>query len=87
MNNAKEYERKKFNVEVGLSDHTISNTASIAAVSLGASAIEKHFILDKLDKSPDSAFSIEPTELRKMKEVTYLTWKALGKEGFNRSKL
>lgn len=53
----------RWNVPVGLSDHTISNTASIAAVSLGACVLEKHLTLSRTDPGPDSAFSLEPAEL------------------------
>ncbi len=78
--------RDKFQIEVGLSDHTISNTAAITSIAMGASAIEKHFILDKKDKGPDSEFSIEPYELEELKRITTQAWMALGKESFGRSK-
>jgi N-acetylneuraminate synthase len=55
--------KERYNVEIGLSDHTMGNTAAIAAVSLGASAIEKHFTLSRAEKGPDSSFSMEPDEL------------------------
>lgn len=55
-----------FNVEVGLSDHTMSSTASLGAVALGARVIEKHFILDRKIGGPDSFFSIEPSEFKQM---------------------
>ena len=78
--------RQKYNTEVGLSDHTLSNTASIAAISMGASAIEKHFILNKNCKGPDSAFSIDPEQFRELKNSTTQCWQALGKGDFHRSK-
>ena len=55
-----------FKVEVGLSDHTTSNMASVLAVAKGASAIEKHFKLDEMDCGPDSSFSILPDELKSL---------------------
>ena len=58
------YLAKHFNVEVGLSDHTKSNMASILSVALGASAIEKHFKLDNKECGPDSSFSILPDQLK-----------------------
>lgn len=58
--------QKLFNVEIGLSDHTVSNTAAVGAVALGASIIEKHIILDKTFSGPDSAFSISPEELSQL---------------------
>jgi len=78
--------KEKFQVEVGLSDHTIGNTAAVASIALGASAIEKHFTLNREDKGPDSSFSIEPEELKDLKQITSKTWKAIGKENFERSK-
>ena len=78
--------KKEFQVEIGLSDHTIGNTAAITAVALGATAIEKHFTLDRNDSSPDSSFSIEPSELIKLKKSTNEAWKSLGMEEFSRSK-
>ena len=55
--------KKVFNVQVGLSDHTLGNTASIVATSLGASVIEKHFTVNRSDGGPDSSFSLEPKEM------------------------
>ena len=52
-----------FDVEVGLSDHTMDPAVAIAAVALGASVIEKHFILDRALGGPDATFSLEPGEL------------------------
>ena len=54
---------REFDLPVGLSDHTIGNTAAIVATGLGATFFEKHFTLDRNDPGPDSAFSIEPEEL------------------------
>ncbi|MFQ5557280.1 MAG: pseudaminic acid synthase [Acidimicrobiales bacterium] len=53
----------RWNVPVGLSDHTLGLAAALAAVSLGASVIEKHITLSRDDPGPDSAFSLEPAEL------------------------
>ena len=78
--------QKRFGVKVGLSDHTIGNTAAIASIPLGACAIEKHFTLSRSEKGPDSEFSIEPKELISLVEQTQSVWKALGKDNFNRSK-
>ena len=76
--------RKRFATQVGLSDHTTSNTASIAAVALGASVIEKHFILDRNDKGPDSSFSIMPDELKMLCKETKDAWMSLGNAGYER---
>ncbi len=53
----------RFGVAAGFSDHTLGVTAPITAAALGASIIEKHFILDRSEGGPDSSFAIEPGEL------------------------
>ena len=58
--------KKKFGVNVGISDHTIGGLAPVVAVSLGATVVEKHFILDKKLGGIDSAFSMEPKEFKDM---------------------
>ena len=78
--------RNKYNVEVGLSDHTIGPQAAIIAASLGAVAIEKHFTLSRADGGPDSTFSMEPNEFKDMTQKLDLTVKALGKNLLTRSK-
>ncbi|WP_300407884.1 pseudaminic acid synthase [uncultured Psychrobacter sp.] len=76
--------REKLGVQIGLSDHTISNTAAIVATGLGATLIEKHFIMDRSDKGPDSSFSIEPDELTSLVEQTHDAWLSLGEVGYDR---
>jgi len=75
---------KRLGVQVGLSDHTVTNTASVVAVSLGATVIEKHFILDRSDKGPDSQFSIEPSELGLLCKEVKDAWMSLGAAGYER---
>ena len=81
------YLKEQFEVEVGLSDHSFGNTAAIASIALGAVAIEKHFTLNRGEKSPDSEFSIEPSELSELKKITTQTWLALGSASFERPKI
>lgn len=57
---------KDFDVKVGLSDHTMGFTAPVVATCLGASVIEKHFILDKSIGGPDAAFSLNEKEFTEM---------------------
>ena len=68
-----------FGFPVGLSDHTLGIAAPVAAVTLGACIIEKHFTLSRDFPGPDSAFSIEPHELKAMVEAVRAAEKTLGK--------
>ena len=77
---------KRFDVLTGLSDHTMGTTASVAAVALGACLIEKHFTLNREDKGPDSEFSLEPGELKRLCIDAKDVWLALGAAGFERQK-
>ena len=70
--------KKRFKVNVGLSDHTLSQIVPVAAVSLGAKIVEKHFTLDRKMGGVDSAFSMEPAEFKTMVEQIRLTEKAIG---------
>ncbi|PAF44912.1 pseudaminic acid synthase [Helicobacter sp. 11S02629-2] len=56
-------------VRVGLSDHTLGYAAPLVAMTLGASVIEKHFILDKSLGGVDSAFSMDEREFSEMVSV------------------
>src|SRR5680860_42387 len=70
--------RERFGCEVGISDHTMGVGASVAAVALGATLVEKHFTLSRRDGGVDSAFSLEPSELRSLVEETERAWQAVG---------
>jgi pseudaminic acid synthase len=70
---------EKFGIVVGLSDHSMGIEMPIAAVSLGANIIEKHFILDKKIGGADASFSLEPKEFKAMVDAVRNTEKALGK--------
>ena len=75
----------KFGVIVGLSDHTLGGEVSTAAVALGASIIEKHFILDRNMGGPDSEFSMEPQEFKQMVDSIRNVEKALGEVSYELS--
>ena len=79
--------KKEFGCLVGLSDHTLGTSVSVAAAALGASVIEKHFTLDRADKGPDSEFSLEPSELKTLCEDTQSAWQALGVANSERSEI
>lgn len=57
---------QRFNVKSGLSDHTLGSTSAIVATILGATLIEKHFILDRAIGGPDAAFSMDEKEFKRM---------------------
>ena len=67
-----------FNLPVGLSDHTLGTEVAVAAVAMGACAIEKHVTLSRAEGGPDAAFSLEPDELRAMVERIRVAEQALG---------
>lgn len=71
--------RQLFNLEVGLSDHTMGVGAACASVALGASVVEKHFTLSRADGGVDSAFSLEPHELTLLVTETKRAWESLGR--------
>jgi pseudaminic acid synthase len=70
--------RIRYACEVGLSDHTLRPYAAFAATALGAAVIEKHFTIARAEGGVDSAFSIEPTELRELVDGTRLVWRSRG---------
>lgn len=69
---------KRFNCKVGLSDHTTGDTGACTAVALGASVIEKHFIIDRSIGGPDSAFSMQKDEFSEMVRRVRETESCLG---------
>ncbi|HEX2852290.1 MAG TPA: pseudaminic acid synthase [Opitutaceae bacterium] len=74
--------RRRFNCEVGLSDHTGGIGVAVASVALGASVIEKHFTLDRAEGGVDSTFSMEPAEMSQLVQETDRAWRALGKVSY-----
>jgi len=67
-----------FECQIGLSDHTMGVGVALAAVSLGATVVEKHFTLSRADGGVDSAFSLEPEELKSLVIETERAWQSIG---------
>lgn len=74
--------RALFGCEIGLSDHTMGSGVAVAAVALGATLIEKHFTLARADGGVDSAFSMEPHELRLLCEEVENARLSLGRVSY-----
>lgn len=75
--------QQRFNVKIGVSDHTIGSLVPTVAVSLGATIVEKHFILDRNLGGPDASFSMEPEEFKNMVCSVREVEKALGCVDYN----
>lgn len=73
---------KRFNVKAGLSDHTMGWIAPLVATTLGATMVEKHFIIDRAMGGVDSAFSMSKDEFKKMVEYVRDAEKCIGKVSF-----
>lgn len=78
--------KKRFNVEVGFSDHTYGFIAPTVAVTLGARVIEKHFILDKSIGGPDADFSLDEDEFTLMVNAVRDVEKLIGCVSYDISK-
>lgn len=70
--------KQLFHCSVGLSDHTLGLGASVASIALGATVIEKHFTLSRADGGVDSAFSLEPAEMKFLVRECNTAFEALG---------
>ncbi|HHQ4614385.1 TPA: pseudaminic acid synthase [Aeromonas veronii] len=75
-----------FGVKAGLSDHTLGHVVAIAAVALGATVIEKHFIIDRALGGPDASFSLTPNEFKLMVEGVRQAEAALGSVSYTMTK-
>jgi len=78
--------RTIFGCEAGISDHTMGIGVSVASVALGATVIEKHFTLKRADGGVDSAFSMEPEEMRSLVVNSERAWQALGTVSYGPTK-
>lgn len=77
--------QQAFDVVVGLSDHTLGTAVPVAAVTLGARIVEKHFTLSRSVPGPDSQFSLEPQEFKEMVQAVRLVEKSLGHVSYGAS--
>tara|TARA_B100001057_G_scaffold500509_1_gene615979 strand:- start:3900 stop:4916 length:1017 start_codon:yes stop_codon:yes gene_type:complete len=71
--------KERFGVKVGLSDHTMGIEGPVVAITLGATVIEKHFILDKKIGGPDSHFSLDEKEFTQMVKSARIAESMMGK--------
>jgi pseudaminic acid synthase len=78
--------RNYFGVKVGLSDHTLGIGVSIAAIALGATAVEKHITLRRSDGGADGAFSMEPDEFAMLVKEGTSAFQALGNSEWSMQK-
>ncbi len=78
--------KKKFKCHVGLSDHTIGETAAIASVALGASVFEKHIKLDDDNFSQDSSFSMKVSDFKSYCSKIQNTWESIGSINYEKKK-
>ena len=75
--------KELFKCKVGLSDHTLGIGAAVASIALGATVIEKHFTLSRADGGVDSAFSLEPEEMKLLVRECNTAYQALGEVRYN----
>jgi pseudaminic acid synthase len=78
--------KETFEVEIGLSDHTLGIVAPVVAIALGAKVVEKHFILDKSIGGPDASFSLDEKEFSDMVNAIRNAELALGTVSYQLSK-
>jgi N-acetylneuraminate synthase len=70
--------RSRFDVPIGLSDHSLGDHVAIAATVLGACVIEKHLTMDRTEGGPDAVFSMEPNEFADMARSVRLAYRSIG---------
>jgi N-acetylneuraminate synthase len=75
--------QKRFNVQVGVSDHTLGIGVSVAAIALGAVAVEKHLTLRRNDGGADGAFSMEPEEFAQLVKEGKSAFESIGESNWS----
>lgn len=76
--------KEKFDVVIGISDHTLSNVTALTSIAMGTSIIEKHFTLNRERGGPDDSFSLEEKDLSELCTSSRTAWDALGKIDYSR---
>ncbi len=71
--------KETFDIPVGLSDHSLGSVAAVTSIAMGAKIMEKHFCMSREIENPDSSFSMEPDEFKKMVDDIRAAEKAIGK--------
>jgi N-acetylneuraminate synthase len=67
----------RWGVPIGLSDHTVGESVAVAAVALGATIVEKHITLTHDQATPDSPFSLDASEFKRMVDAIRVAEQAL----------
>lgn len=70
--------KERFQIPIGLSDHSMGSMGAVVAVSLGANVIEKHFCMSREIENPDASFSMTPDEFKQMVTDIRTAEKAMG---------
>ena len=78
--------KERFNIPVGLSDHSMGSVGAVTSVALGASIIEKHFCLSREIENPDSSFSMEPSEFEALVKDVRQAELSLGRVSYGPTK-
>lgn len=78
--------KQKFDLPIGLSDHSMGSLGATVAIALGGNVIEKHFCLSREIENPDASFSMTPEEFAKMVQDIRNTEKAMGVATYGVSK-
>lgn len=74
--------RERFQIPIGLSDHSMGSLSAVTSVALGTAVIEKHFCLGREIENPDASFSMTPAEYKAMVRDVRMAEAALGEPAY-----
>lgn len=74
--------RERFQIPIGLSDHSMGALSAVTSVALGAAVIEKHFCISREIENPDASFSMTPEEYKTMVREVRAAESALGEVSY-----